>query len=279
MKIKAYHKAPLPFVGQKRFFLKEYRKLLETIPNDGEGYTIIDVFGGSGLLANNAKAHKPKARVIYNDYDGYAERLKNIHDINRLRKILYETLQEIPYKNRIAQHKVNEVLNIISRFDGYIDARSVSTWLLFSGKQISHIDELKLYDMYNSVRSTDYTTTDDYLTGLEITSLDFQDIISQHYDNPKAILLLDPPYVSTQQQAYALSQYFGMIKFLILMKYVRPPYIFFSSTRSELLDYMQYIQEHDQQAWQRIGGFKRINLDAHVNCKSHYEDNMLYKLE
>lgn len=44
--------------------------------------------------------------------------------------------------------------------------------------------------MYNSVRSTDYTPADDYLTGLEITSLDFQDIISQHYDNPKVFYCL-----------------------------------------------------------------------------------------
>lgn len=59
------------------------------IKNDGEGWTIIDTFGGSGLLSHVAKQLKPKARVIYNDFDGYAERLTHIDDINALRAQLY----------------------------------------------------------------------------------------------------------------------------------------------------------------------------------------------
>ena len=31
----------------------------------------------------------PKARVIYNDFDGYADRLQNINDTNQLRKIIF----------------------------------------------------------------------------------------------------------------------------------------------------------------------------------------------
>lgn len=56
-------------------FLKHFERLLEHIPNDGEGWTIVDAFGGSGLLSHVAKRLKPKATVIYNDFDGYAERL------------------------------------------------------------------------------------------------------------------------------------------------------------------------------------------------------------
>lgn len=52
---KIYNKAPLPFVGQKRMFLKAFRTVLDNIPNDGKGWTIVDVFGGSGLLAHTAK--------------------------------------------------------------------------------------------------------------------------------------------------------------------------------------------------------------------------------
>ena len=35
--------------------------------------TIVDVFGGSGLLSHTAKQLKPKATVIYNDFDGYTK--------------------------------------------------------------------------------------------------------------------------------------------------------------------------------------------------------------
>ena len=70
--------APLSFTGQKRRFLKSFKALLnDHIPNDGAGWTILDAFGGSGLLAHAAKRSKPAARVIYNDYDGYSERLQH----------------------------------------------------------------------------------------------------------------------------------------------------------------------------------------------------------
>lgn len=101
-----FKQAPLPFIGQKRMFLKHFeRVLMENIHNDGEGWTIIDVFGGSGLLSHTAKRIKPKARVIYNDFDGYSDRLKHISDINRLREILYQTVDGIIPKNkRISKH-------------------------------------------------------------------------------------------------------------------------------------------------------------------------------
>ncbi|WLF83788.1 DNA adenine methylase [Moraxella sp. ZY210820] len=278
---KIYNSAPLPFVGQKRNFLKHFRALInQHIPDDGENWTIVDVFGGSGLLAHNAKCLKPKATVIYNDYDGYTERLKNITDINRLRQIIYNILEPFPKDKRINDETKQSIINVIHNFDGYIDVRSVSTWLLFSSKQISSIDELSKHEMYNNIRLTDYKTADDYLHGLEITSQSFDKLLPQYYHQPNTLLLLDPPYICTQQQAYALSKYFGMVKFLTLMQMVRPPYIFFSSTRSELLDYLQYVEQYEPQTWQRTGGFDKINIQVTLNGSgANYEDNMIYRFK
>lgn len=48
-----FKQAPLPFVGQNRMFLKHFEEVLNAnIKNDGEGWTIIDTFGGSGLLSH-----------------------------------------------------------------------------------------------------------------------------------------------------------------------------------------------------------------------------------
>lgn len=63
------------------------------------------------------------------------------------------------------------------------------------------------------------------------------------------------------------------------MTMVRPPYIFFSSTRSELLDYMKYIEKYDAQTWERVGDFETISIQATLNPSSTYEDNMLYRFE
>lgn len=91
-----YFKAPLPFVGQKRFFLNAFsERLNELIPGDGDGVTILDVFGGSGLLAHRAKRLKPKARVIYNDLQGYTKSILNIDRINAMRAEIYEITKEL----------------------------------------------------------------------------------------------------------------------------------------------------------------------------------------
>lgn len=79
-----YKAAPLPFIGQKRMMIRHVEKILnQQITGDGEGWTIVDVFGGSGLLAHVAKALKPQATVINNDFDDYAQRLSHIDDTNR----------------------------------------------------------------------------------------------------------------------------------------------------------------------------------------------------
>lgn len=109
---KIYHQAPLPFIGQKRNFIQYFRQILQQyLADDGQGWTIIDVFGGSGLLAHNAKRLKPKATVIYNDFDGYSERLKNIDDINRLREILKQFVSHIGYKKRIPDEMKPAILS------------------------------------------------------------------------------------------------------------------------------------------------------------------------
>ena len=81
MKKKMYLSAPLPFVGQKRMFAREFIKVLKQFPDD---VTFVDLFGGSGLLSHIAKRCKPNATVVYNDFDNYRKRLENIPRTNRL---------------------------------------------------------------------------------------------------------------------------------------------------------------------------------------------------
>ncbi len=275
---KTYASAPLPFVGQKRNFINHFKKVLnEHIDSDGEGWTIIDVFGGSGLLAHNAKRLLPKARVIFNDFDDYHIKLKHIDDIERLRVMLLKTVEHVPRQTKIDNATRDKILQIIKDFNGFVCPRSVSVWLLFSGKQINSIHELGDHAFYNTVRLTPYKRPEGYLDGLEITKECFSALMPKFANDPKALFVLDPPYLCTRQGAYAMDKYFGMTKFLELMTHVRPPYVFFSSTRSELLDYLAYLKKFDPQAWNRIGGYQRISIVAKLNNTSKYEDNMIYK--
>lgn len=141
-----HHKtAPLSFTGQKRMFLRHFEKILkDNISNDGEGFTILDVFGGSGLLAHNAKRILPKTTVVYNDFDGYAKRLTHIPTTNRLRQELFEILKDKPRSVKLSNTAKAKVLDHIrkSADNGtFVDVQTLAGWLLFSGRQVANLDE------------------------------------------------------------------------------------------------------------------------------------------
>lgn len=276
-----YTQAPLPFTGQKRRFLNHFKTLLKQhIPNDGDGWIIVDAFGGSGLLAHTAKQVLPKARVIYNDFDGYAERLQNINDTNKLRTIIADLLAHYPRNQKLPETLKKAVQATLNSFGGYIDLDCVASWILFSGQQTTDLNDLIYNHTYfNHVRLSDYPSADGYLDGVEVVSKSYHELLPEFQDNSKALLVLDPPYVSTAQGAYRKAGYFGMVEFLRLMRLVRPPFVFFSSTRSELLDYLDLIVNEKAEGWQNLQDYQKISVHITMNKTAYYEDNMIYKFQ
>ena len=274
-----FKQAPLPFIGQKRMFLKHFETVLnENIKGDGEGWTIIDTFGGSGLLSHTAKRLKPKAHVIYNDFDGYAERLVHIDDINRLRQIIFNYLRGIIPKNeRLSKEIKAEIINKINNFQGYRDLNCLASWLLFSGQQVGSFEALFSKDFWNCVRQSDYPTAGGYLDGIEIVSESFHKIIPRYQNQEKVLLLLDPPYLCTRQESYKQATYFDLIDFLRLVNLTKPPYIFFSSTKSEFIRYLDYMQESKTDNWKAFEDYERIVVKASASKDGVYQDNMIYK--
>ena len=280
MTLKIYTQAPLPFTGQKRRFVTPFKALLNAhIPGDGADWTILDAFGGSGLLSHVAKRTKLAARVIYNDYDGYVERLAHIADTNRLRHILDSMTSHLPRNKPIPPVERERVRQAIRDFDGYRDLDCLASWLLFSGKQAPDLEWLLRTDLYHVLRRSDYPQADDYLQGLEIVREDYTTLLPQYLDNPRCLLVLDPPYVCTMQGAYRKAGYFGMVAFLRLMTMVRPPFVFFSSTRSELLGYLDFVVSERVAGWERLIGYQTISARVTLNMSSNYEDNLVYRFD
>lgn len=275
---KMHTHAPLPFIGQKRAFLKPYIQTLHAlIPDDGAGWTILDAFGGSGLLSHAAKHHKQAARVIYNDFDGYADRLRHIDDINRLRRLLADILHDSPRNKLIDSGTKSAIAAAIYAFDGYIDLNCLISWLLYSGKQAGSIEELLKETLYHSLRRSDVPIADGYLDGLEITRETYATLLPKYTADSRCLLVLDPPYICTMQGAYRNDTYFGMVQFLRLMQHVRPPFIFFSSTRSELLDYLNLVIAEHYPGWERFAGYQVISVKKRLNKTAQYEDNLVFK--
>ena len=272
------HAAPLPFIGQKRFFVKAFRAVLDkNIPAGGAGWTIVDAFGGSGLLAHTAKRAKPDARVVYNDFDGYVARIRHIADTNRLRRRLSAALAHTPKGKKLNPETRAACGRLILSFDGFTDVNCAASWLLFSGSQAGSLDALFAQSWYNNLRQNDYSEADGYLDGLEITRSGYRELLPQFLSRPNTLLVLDPPYVSTQQGAYAVEHYFGMVDFLRLMGMVRPPFVFFSSTRSEFPAYLDMLKEDKMPAAEKFAGCKTVSLCAKINSTARYEDNMVYR--
>ena len=96
-KKKIFTTAPLPFMGQKRKFLKQFKPALESYSPTA---TYVDMFGGSGLLSHTVKSIYPDAKVIYNDFDNYRERLENINNTNVLITDLRLILKDYPKDNQ-----------------------------------------------------------------------------------------------------------------------------------------------------------------------------------
>ncbi|OAM29147.1 hypothetical protein A7P95_04120, partial [Eikenella longinqua] len=198
-----YTKAPLPFTGQKRRFLKLFKQVLnQHLPGNGSGWTILDAFGGSGLLSHTAKQAKSAARVLYNDYDGYSERLRHIPDTNRLRRQLAELLVSVPRNKLVPPAVKAAIVSAIRSFGGYVDLDCLVAWLLFSGNTAADLDELCRKTMYNCISLNDYPEAQGYLNGVEIVSQSYRELLPQHIANPRTLLVLDPPYVCTQQGNY-----------------------------------------------------------------------------
>ena len=276
--LKRYSRAPLPFNGQKRQFLNHFKTVLnQGIAQDGTGWTIVDVFGGSGLLAHTAKRLKPGARVIFNDFDDYVTRLRHIPDTNRLRRQLCDLLHPIPRGHKLPENMQQAVKEALIQFDGYVDYHSVASWLLHSAQQVRDLEQLLKACYYNGVRMSDYPDAGDYLDGLEIVAQSYQDLLPRFAAQDKVLFLFDPPYVNTKQGMYANPAYFGMVEFLKLIRMVRPPFVFFSSTRSELLDYLDFAIGERVGNWQHFAGYKKISIKTTINQTAQYEDNMVFK--
>ena len=152
---KEYLSAPLPFVGQKRMFAREYKRILSTLDDNA---VFVDLFGGSGLLSHITKYNKPNATVVYNDYDNYRRRLENIERTNKLLEDLREIVKCCPRHKLIDKSTRERIFQRLEREEqsGFVDYITISSSLLFSMKYVLSLDELRKEGMYNNIRKNDY---------------------------------------------------------------------------------------------------------------------------
>lgn len=268
-----YNSAPLPFQGQKRNFIKHFRELIKDEFRAHRNGIFIDAFGGSGLLSHNIKQIYPNARVIYNDYDNYSERLANIEATNEILRSIAPITEKYKKNEKVSEEDREKIIKIIDEYikRGYfIDWLTLSPRLLFSGKYSHNENEFKKEKtFYVSTPKTTLYQTNGYLKGVEIIRKDAMELIKE-FENEDIVLVLDPPYLQTSKVGYKC--FWGLRDFLKLIRLVREPFIFFSSENSDILPYIDDRVECGDEV------FKGYSLkQAILTNRQAKPDYMIYK--
>lgn len=273
-----YKKAPLPFVGQKRNFVKALIPIIERQPDDT---IFVDLFGGSGLLSNLVKELKPNARVIYNDFDNYAERLAHIDETEELRKLIAEKLKDTPKYAKLSEDLKESICAIVEDFEkqkGFVDLITVGSWILFSSRAMRGVKPIREKGdaFYNRVSSHSYTA-EGYLQGVERARKDFRELIDEFKDNPKALFICDPPYMLTYKAHYKQSSW-GVVNDLGLLKdMMKANSIYFTSSKSGLLDFYKWWEENLPESIEKPYTITSLHTGVGKGAKG-FEDIMMYNV-
>lgn len=270
---KEYLSAPLPFVGQKRMFAKEYIKILGEVK---EAKVFVDLFGGSGLLSHITKRQRPDAVVVYNDFDNYRRRLDHIDRTNAILDRLRDLLVSVPRLKIVPGPFKERVLEMLAEEEattGFVDYITLSTSLLFSMKYATTLEEMRKQTMYNRIRRTGYDA-DGYLDGIEVESCDYRELFEKYRYRDDVVFLVDPPYLSTDVGTYnmfwKLSDYLDVLKVLVGHRYV-----YFTSNKSSIVELCDWLGKNKEIGDPFIGATRK-EFNASMNYNSHYTDIMLY---
>lgn len=271
---KSYSQAPLPFMGQKRRFLKQFKQAL----NEFEESTVfVDLFGGSGLLSHTAKQMRPEAMVVYNDYDDYHIRLLHINQTNAMLEYLRKLVQEFPEDKKLPNTAKAEVVSYLKDQEqrhGFVDYITLSSSLLFAMNYATNITGIEKSTLYNCVRKSNYSCTG-YLDGLHIVKYDYKELFEKYKSIPGVVFLVDPPYLSTEQSTY--KNYWRLADYLDVLNVLKEhSYFYFTSDKSSIIELCDWL-ETNLEAINPFHNSTKEEMKVNVNHNAGYTDMMLYK--
>lgn len=273
---KLYLSAPLPFVGQKRMFAKQFIEVIRQYPADT---VFVDLFGGSGLLSHITKHFHPESRVIYNDFDNYRLRINNIPRTNRLLESIRPIASQFDRHKPItgvAREQIFALLEQEEKEAGYLDFITLSSSLMFAMKYKMSIEGMRGETLYNNVRKYRYETCRDYLAGLEIVSCDYRELFDRYKDTPGVVFLVDPPYLSTDVGTYRM--YWRLADYLDVLSILPGHnFIYFTSEKSCIIELCEWMGRHPSLG-DPFARCQRREFNATMNYSAHYKDIMLFTI-
>lgn len=228
-----YDKAPLPFLGQKRLFARQFTKIIKSLCLK-QDVIFVDLFGGSGLLSNNVKVAYQNNKVIWNDFDNYQNRLNNIELTNKILNDVKQSIGKYKKDEKISNDDREKIGNILSKYikeygEDKIDFITLSSNLRFSGNYCHNLDDLMKGCFYYGIIVNEYISIN-YLKGVVRVSKDFK-LLLNDYENENAFYIIDPPYLNTFTEAYSNSNSSSDL-FYLIDRIKNKPFIFFEHNLS-----------------------------------------------
>ena len=273
MEKKNYTQAPLPFQGQK----KRWNSSIKAALKDFTSCTVfVDLFGGSGLLSRMVKDNRPDAFVIYNDFDGYQTRLRNVDKTNKLLSDIRVLTNDVDKGTIIKGSKKEEILKRVEKADneGYVDYITLSSSLLFTMCYVTSFEKLQKATLYNNVRMSDYIV-DDYLDGLEVVNKDYKDLFERWKYRPDVCFIVDPPYLSTDAGTY--TEYWKLKDYLDVLDTLKDTnYFYFTSNKSNIVELCEWMSR-EYAACNPFRGATVRKISSGTTYNAKYIDIMLYK--
>ena len=234
--MKTYSRAPLPFLGSKNHFVKQYRELLKHATGID---TVVDLFGGSGILSRIAKDVLPNARVVYNDFDNYCARLEMIPTTNAIIGELRPLVDGMKLKWRIPPRIKEECLRVIGEYEreGRVDYITISASLLFGTHYALSYEEFKRECFYNKLGKTQYDASG-YLDGLDVVRKDFRELIKYFGQSKNVLFVADPPYSKTIYRHYEGNAWDERDDADLIRALHGRKYIFFTSNKTGIIEHI-----------------------------------------
>ncbi len=276
MNEKTFKTSPLPFRGQKRYYIKRFASVLAGAENIT---TLVDLFGGSGLLSRVAKDTLPNVRVVYNDYDYFCQRVEMIDRTNALCSEIAPLVKDVEDNKRIPDDIKQQCLKLMRQYEeqGAVDYITLSASLLFSGNWATNYEQFAKQTFYNRAVNTHYDATG-YFDGLEITHKDYRELFQQFKDQENVLFVLDPPYLQTDCSAYKSETYWQLKDYLDVLSMLQgTKYVLFTSGKSQIIDLCKWINEHFPNA-ELLKGAEFWEQNSRVNDFNSYKDIMIAKV-
>ena len=269
------YKSPLPFQGQKRFFIKEFKSVLEIT----KGVKIVvDLFGGSGLLSRIAKDTLTGAKVVYNDFDNYRQRLENIKTTNKILKDIGLILKDYKENERIRPEDKNKILDVFKKYEenkSFVDYITLSSSVLFSSNYATTFEEMEKQTMWNRL-TNQYQEAKEYLKGLDVVSCDYKKLFDKYKNEDGVLFIFDPPYLTTDIKSYKNVNYWTLVDYLnILLLTKSNNFIFFTSNKGSLIELTKWMNDNFN------AGILKGNFVERKNTPSKntsYTDYMIYNI-